>query len=351
MYELSIIIPVYNNAKYLPECIESVINQVDCNFEIILVDDGSTDESGKICDQYVQSYENIKCIHKINEGACKARKDGAGIATGVYLGFVDSDDTVKSEYYSTLIKLANKYKADIVSSGFSIDNQIIVDDYSEGLYTGEKLGIIYSTMAFDIEKRRTGVLCSLCTKIIKKALFLEVMREVETKYKLWEDLSYVYKLLVKAHSIYISQYVGYMYRQNIESTSKKYDYYTFINTAESFRYTISSYNGYNNDIIIQIKYLMVITLYTEFWKIVEHSTNYWDYLNRVKKNNVFDIYNNTVHDIDEGKLFFKSEMEISQGIENRDFLCPYLIIKRRILIDSLIRRLSIIKRNILITRK
>ena len=91
---ISIIVPVYNVEKYLNECIDSIIAQTYSNIEIILVNDGSTDASGKICDEYAEKDGRIKVIHQVNAGLSAARNAGMAVATGEYLYFVDSDDYV-----------------------------------------------------------------------------------------------------------------------------------------------------------------------------------------------------------------------------------------------------------------
>ena len=96
---LSIIVPVYNVEKYLEDCVESLLNQTYQNYEIILVDDGSTDSSGKICDIVAESSSKIKVIHKENGGLSSARNTGLRAARGRYIGFVDSDDYILPTIY------------------------------------------------------------------------------------------------------------------------------------------------------------------------------------------------------------------------------------------------------------
>lgn len=123
---ISIIIPVYNVEKYLDRCMDSIINQTHKNLEIILVDDGSTDSSGIICDKYLQKDKRIKVIHKENGGLSSARNAGLKKATGDYIGFVDSDDWVSQDFYSYLYNLIIKYNAGIamcdyfITDGFGI---------------------------------------------------------------------------------------------------------------------------------------------------------------------------------------------------------------------------------------
>ena len=95
---ISIIVPVYNVEEYLKECIDSIINQTYKRIEIILVDDGSTDKSGKICDDYAKIDKRIKVVHKENGGLSDARNVGISVSSGKYIAFVDSDDWVEKNY-------------------------------------------------------------------------------------------------------------------------------------------------------------------------------------------------------------------------------------------------------------
>lgn len=113
---ISIIIPVYNVAEYLPQCLETVCGQTYKKLEIILVDDGSTDESGKICDEWKQKDERIRVIHKKNGGVSSARNEGLKVAKGEFIGFVDSDDWLELDMYQKLV--AGIQNADAVSCGY-----------------------------------------------------------------------------------------------------------------------------------------------------------------------------------------------------------------------------------------
>lgn len=114
---ISVIVPVYNIAPYLEECVDSVINQTYSNLEIILVDDGSMDSSGTICDKYAARDKRILVIHKKNGGLVTARKAGLAIAKGEYIGFVDGDDYIEQDFYETLYKEIEEKKTDFVQCG------------------------------------------------------------------------------------------------------------------------------------------------------------------------------------------------------------------------------------------
>ena len=107
--KISVILPVYNVEKYLRQCLDSVINQTYKNLEIILVNDGSTDNSGKICEEYALNDERIKVIHKENGGISSARNAAIDIAKGQYITFIDSDDDVELDYIDYLYDILKKF--------------------------------------------------------------------------------------------------------------------------------------------------------------------------------------------------------------------------------------------------
>ena len=115
---ISVIVPVYNVEKYLEQCIDSLLSQTYQNFEIILVDDGSTDSSGKICDIYKENHKNIKVIHKKNEGLGFARNTGLLYATGEYVTFIDSDDYVDKYLLEDLYNGILETDVDVCIGGF-----------------------------------------------------------------------------------------------------------------------------------------------------------------------------------------------------------------------------------------
>ena len=115
--EVSVIVPVYNASKYLEACIESILNQNNKSFELLLIDDGSTDSSGEICDCFAIKDDRIKVIHKSNGGVSSARNIGLEMAKGKWLAFVDSDDTVDKEY----LTISDESKdSDIIEKGYKV---------------------------------------------------------------------------------------------------------------------------------------------------------------------------------------------------------------------------------------
>jgi len=205
---LSIIIPVYNADKYLNKCINSVINQTYKNLEIILVDDGSTDNSGKICDEWTKKDERIRCYHKNNEGTSETRKCGILKSHGDFIGFVDADDYVDKNMYKILIDGCVKYKINI-----GCCNK--VRKYKEK-YCFENF--ISENKKITMEEALQLLLISdpsMCNKIFKKELFENVKFPIQNFY---EDILITPYLIEKSNGMYINKIYGYYYIQ--QPTSK-----------------------------------------------------------------------------------------------------------------------------------
>ena len=126
MEKISVIMPIYNIEKYLKRALKCLINQTYSNLEIILIDDGSTDKSGKICDEYAKKDNRIKVIHQKNAGVAVSRNVGIKHATGMYIGFVDSDDIFSLDMYNILYQNMQKYSAKAIAhQGGSIDKELM----------------------------------------------------------------------------------------------------------------------------------------------------------------------------------------------------------------------------------
>ena len=123
-YKVSVIVPIYNVEQYINRALDSLVNQTLKEIEVILVDDGSTDSSGKIADDYSQKHSNFSVIHKKNSGASEARNQGIKVATAPYIGFIDPDDYIEPDMFEKLFCLANKNDTDLVICGY-------YEEYSE----------------------------------------------------------------------------------------------------------------------------------------------------------------------------------------------------------------------------
>ena len=176
---ISVIVPVYKVEKYLEKCIESVLKQTYTNLQIILVDDGSPDNCGKICDEYAKKDSRIEVIHKANGGLSDARNVGISKAKGRYIGFVDSDDYIKEDMYEILLNLIKKYDADV-----SICNLYDVIDGNECIRNKENGIREYSRL--DILKKvllDKNIQSYAWNKLYEKELFDEIKYPIGKKYE------------------------------------------------------------------------------------------------------------------------------------------------------------------------
>lgn len=131
---ISVIVPVYNVEQYLKECVDSILNQTFRDFELILVDDGSTDKSGMICDAYANEDPRIIVFHQQNAGAAAARNRGLDVARGEYIAFVDSDDAINNTYLQKLLCSIMEKQADVSMCQWSnSDNILTADEKAEGI--------------------------------------------------------------------------------------------------------------------------------------------------------------------------------------------------------------------------
>lgn len=222
---VSIIVPIYNVAEYLPQCIESIIAQTYKKLEIILVDDGSTDGSGEICDKYAQTDERIKVIHKENGGLVSARKAGLKAAKGEYISYVDGDDWIDHGMYGKLLGM--NQTADIIAFaayeeyGDGERTGLKKNTVEEGIYEDERDRYrLYSRMMVNGNFFENGILTFLWAKLIKRTLLLECQMNVPDIVSYAEDAACVYPCLLRADSIYVSNEPFYHYRVRPNSMVK-----------------------------------------------------------------------------------------------------------------------------------
>lgn len=165
---ITVIVPVYNVAPYLEKCIESILNQTYEKLEVLLVDDGSTDASGRICDRYAGLNQRIRVIHKENGGLVTARKEGLVHAKGEYVGFVDSDDYIDAEFYELLFQGLTEEDADISQMGY----------WAEDETGSQKFGC--TRRVFDLSSHRMDLLCG--------GLLERRRQEFDISYNVWSKL-------------------------------------------------------------------------------------------------------------------------------------------------------------------
>lgn len=224
---VSIIVPVYNTESFLVECIESIRCQTFQNFELILVDDGSTDTSGEICDYYQKIDHRIKVAHKKNGGQNSAVREGLSITTGEYICFVDSDDYVHSQMISTLYSSAEKYNCDLVIAELYQDNKGKITPFSKiyceaGFYGRERIEKeIFPILLFNQANVNT-IPGSRCAKLFRKDAISQKAISYDSSHG--EDWLVTMATIINAQSIYLHTGVYlYYYRNNPSSVTHRWN--------------------------------------------------------------------------------------------------------------------------------
>lgn len=217
MCMISIIVPVYNEEKHIECCVKSVLQQTFKNWELILVDDGSTDESPEICDKFQEEYNQILVIHKENGGLSSARNCGIDNAKGKYLMFVDADDQIHPQICQIFFEIAERENADICMAKAIEDNVLGTWKYYKNYENSYKciekkegrLKKIYTS-----DKHKYWV--AWC-KLYRKELFAEKRFELGKKY---EDNGLIFELLYEANKIIDFEYQLYFYYKNPNGITK-----------------------------------------------------------------------------------------------------------------------------------
>lgn len=213
---ISIIVPIYNVEQYLKRCVDSLINQTYRNLEIILVDDGSPDRCGEICDEYAKKDSRVKAIHKPNGGLSDARNKGLDVATGDYVMFVDSDDWLESNTCEIISRMAFEYHADVVVFGMNLV-------YDNGNVVRRGKGIVSHTpsqeqciLSLIYRVPESGLFNNVCNKMFRRELFDNIEFPLG---RLAEDRGVILKLMHKAKSVYVCENCFYNYYKRSGSIS------------------------------------------------------------------------------------------------------------------------------------
>lgn len=215
---LSVIVPVYNTANYLKRCINSILKQTHDNIEVILVDDGSTDGSGDICDHYAEDNANVSVIHKTNGGLSSARNAGIAAAHGAFIGFVDSDDWIAPDMYAYMADIQAQYNADVVQVEyvFAVDESVQIDSCRTTnvcCYT-EKNAILRQYLIDGMKEIKSY---PVWTKLYKRECFDDIFFPVG---RLYEDVVTNYDILNSSNIYVVSNKQFYYYFVNPQSITR-----------------------------------------------------------------------------------------------------------------------------------
>ncbi len=247
---ISIIVPVYNVEKYLKKCVYSILNQSYKNLEVILVNDGSTDNSGKICDELSREDSRINVYHKDNGGLSDARNYGVAKANGEYVGFVDSDDYIDQYMYENLYKAIRKYNTQIAECGIT---RVYKNNKLRPHYDGEEYSLVVDREGYlkeYLENRKVygAAVCKLLSIDLAKVLKFP-------DGKVYEDVFYTLELLKKVdkYTLISGNYYYYYIRGNSITTktfsSRDMDYIEIIDKIGE--YTLNNYSKLKEKLFIR----------------------------------------------------------------------------------------------------
>ena len=217
---ISVIIPVYNVEKYLHRCLDSVIAQTYQNLEIICVDDGSIDDSGKICDQYAVRDARIKVIHQENQGLSAARNRGLDAAEGEYIAFVDSDDYILEDMYKKMLDKLLNYNVDLCvcqwQYEFSDGRQVVKKKNIDPTIYGRKTSLEFASFLYR-GNYENGVVVAAWNKLYRRAL----LDKIRFEGRIHEDDAFNGRIMAKNISVYVMEDQFYVYAQNGDSLTNK----------------------------------------------------------------------------------------------------------------------------------
>lgn len=225
---LSVIVPIYNSEKYLNECLQSIANQTYRDIEVILVDDGSTDESHSICEEFCSKYPNFKLLTKENGGQMSAWILGVQHAKGEFLGFVDADDTIEPDMYEIMMNEQSMFDSDLVmcSRSVIVDNQKVISDGKpfcydlKSYYSADEINIVRKMFLPTLEKNLSQ---ARWDKIFKKDLYIECMNKyaIDNVVRTFEDRFIVIPYVFKSKNFSFVNKPLYNWRQVPNSSSRK----------------------------------------------------------------------------------------------------------------------------------
>ena len=271
--KISIVVPVYNAEKYLHNCIKSLLGQTYRNIEVILVDDGSIDNSLMICKQYEGVSDiPVRVIQQENRGSSLARKTGVLSAVGEYIGFVDADDYVENNMYKHMISKAEECGADIAVCGIPYlrDGKItqLYSKIESGVYCSDRLEQLKETACMDGRRSPDKVIApSLCNKIIKKEFMIKHMEDIKDYLCMGDDWVISYPCLWDAQTIVLIDECYYIYRYNTDGITKSYNYHMWKDIKELFRVSmqINQKYGYQKDSYYRLyfQYMLLLCILNE----------------------------------------------------------------------------------------
>lgn len=286
---ISVIVPIYNVEPYLERCIESIRNQTYNNLEIILVDDGSKDGCGIICDHYEKLDSRIKVIHKVNGGLSDARNAGIEIATGDYFAFIDSDDFIHHTMYEKLMGKMLETNADIAICNLKYTYEGTESEIDVNESTQQSDTIVFDRMQAQLiyfDKQYNVISTVAWNKLYKKSVFDQIRYP---KGKIHEDEFTTFKLLYHSQKIvYLTEQL-YFYFQKKDSIMAQFNENRF-HLFEAYRHRMEFYSDNNEFELFKKMLMLYIRMSAQFMKWSKDKQSNYIELIRSDRSKLKEIY-------------------------------------------------------------
>lgn len=288
---ISIIVPVYNAEKYLRETIDSILNQDYCEFELILVDDGSMDESLKICNEYAQKNPKVRVFTQKNSGVSAARNKGLKEANGEYVAFADADDLLECDMLRTLITCAELHDADVVSCGAKVveNGKVVSEEFGTNTLT-----VYDSTEAIKFFLIGKHVNIGVWTKLFKKTLLDKIYFSEDRKMN--EDKLFIFEALMKVDKFVVHDIAKYIYcKREGSATMRSFDdrWFDALDIADFMLKKIETEKPellrYANINQIKSYYWILLKMYRSKGAIETYKDEYNRIVRVLKKKNIFTL--------------------------------------------------------------
>ncbi len=314
--KISVIVPVYNVEKYLPRCIDSILAQTFTDFELLLVDDGSKDRSGEICDEYAMMDSHIKIFHKENGGVSSARNLGLDKAKGEYIVYVDSDDWIGERHLEEMIKFKDN---DIVIGGKTVNGDVCgIDKFEKNsIFIDGEIGVALKETLADDKLRVPWA------KLYKRKIIEENKLRFDLHMKIAEDTVFVQKYLSHCKSVCFIKTFSYFYYFNKRTSKYKLtaeELIYYLNVTSSVYNALSKKHSFCDDRYLNFIKYFFIRLYLNYISSCPFTFNEYKQMKRCLRTVKAD------------KLKYHPRtlrQKIMYGIlRHRCFLILFLIIKR-----------------------
>lgn len=263
--KISIIVPMYNSESTIGKCIESILQQTLSELEVILVNDGSTDNTLDICKKYSKIDSRIVVVSQENKGLISARKRGVEISSADLIGFVDSDDWIEKDMYENLYEIYNNYHVDVVSSGIFRDyieeqyTNEVLDNFEQGYYENINK-TVYPYMLWNKKINDFGIYCTLVNKLFKREILKTVYDNIDERVFYGEDCLTFFSYMMRCKKVYILNKSYYHYVINHNSMCSKTDDRLLTNTYYLYKGLEKAFLGYGEltyRLLEQLKYYIV----------------------------------------------------------------------------------------------